>query len=188
MYFQTTPLLSASCLATCGVRSPTWESPWGSTRLVGVHLLRLQAPQPPRHGTAGSKFACLGPVKSFTTPPSAPLRGCCGLGSQVSPGFFEAESLCFCFVFPLLSWLLFSKVEGVETSRPRRLGPSLFRSILSTLPWHVAQTTWGCWLARLCPHWPRSPWEQRAGSCPSVHLQLLAQFGAEPVASTQEQN
>lgn len=64
------------------------------------------------------RFAFLSSVQSFTTLHLLSLLIHCGLGLQVSPGFFEGGSLRFCFLFSLLSWLLFSEEVGVETSLP----------------------------------------------------------------------
>lgn len=78
-----------------------------------MHLFRLQAPRPAllwNSRRLGLPF--LGPVKSLTTLRLLPVVVCCGLGPQVSPGLSEDETLCFCFVFCLLSWLLCGEGEG----------------------------------------------------------------------------
>lgn len=48
---------------------------------------------------------------------------CCGLGPQVSPGFFEDESFVFLFHVLLVVRLLLAKGEGVEASLPGTLKP-----------------------------------------------------------------
>lgn len=121
--FQITCWRSTSCLAICGVWTPYFRASQGSARSVGLDLFHLQPPHP-AHPTTEQQ-ALRFPWALLNHLPSLHLLSvlvCCGLGSQVSPGFFEDESLCFCFVFSLLSWLLFSKGgQAAETSQPSHL-------------------------------------------------------------------
>lgn len=105
-------------------------------------------PTPPHHKTAGTEV-CLPWALLNHLPPLHLLSRlvCCGLGSQVSPGFFEEESLCFCFVFSLLSWLLFSKGRGQKHLYPGTLRPE-------SLPYSIAYTSVVCgstaWQVLIC--------------------------------------
>lgn len=106
------------------VSGPPISEPPGVLQGQLVWISSISNPPTPAHPTTEQQ-ALRFPWALLNHLPSLHLLSvlvCCGLGSQVSPGFFEDESLCFCFVFSLLSWLLFSKGgQAAKTSQPLHL-------------------------------------------------------------------
>lgn len=80
----------------------------------------------------------------------------------------------FLFRVPLV---VTSDVRGAKTSLPWHLDEtSLFRSVQSALLWYVNPTTgWVLTDTSVSPPGLGAPGEQKAGSLPALHFQLLAQ-------------
>lgn len=109
------------------------------------------------------------------------LLMCCGLGAQVSPGFFEDESFCFMF-----SGCFSAKGEEAKTSLPGTLRPA-------SLPFSAEHTSVVCRSnpaagvdlpSCLCPR-PLSP-----GGADDwiLHLRLPAPLGTEGIVFTWKWN